>query len=51
MTCARCERTIEAEGAVYSPYRRVNYCGPADWPACDKAYREKMDRMRAEDAA
>jgi roadblock/LC7 domain-containing protein len=52
MVCCRCKRAIvDTEAAIYSSYRKVNYCPQADWPDCDRIYAERMKEMRAEDAA
>jgi hypothetical protein len=52
VTCSRCKRVItDTEAAIYSPYRKANYCPPTEFKDCDRIYAERMKQMRAEDAA
>ena len=46
--CSRCKREIDAEKAVWSFTRRKHYCGPRDWPECDRLLAERLEREKAE---
>lgn len=48
MTCGRCRRIItEPEKAVYSTAWRKHYCGPHDWPTCDRILAERLAEEQA----
>ena len=45
--CARCKREIDAEKAVWSFTRRKHYCGPHDWPECDRLWFAELAAAKA----